>query len=85
VDGPPFFNCSNYCGRNCGSSKSKGRFEYGNVTLAEWQAHATCYMAGFMVNGQNAVMLYNFLFDSLTIEGLNKVNVDTTPYQWRTR
>jgi hypothetical protein len=54
--------------------------EYGNVTIAECQAHATTYMAGVTVAGQMSVMLYHFLFDSLTIEGLNKVNVDTAPF-----
>jgi hypothetical protein len=54
--------------------------EYGNVTLAECQAHATTYMAGVTATGQQAVMLYHFLFDSLTPEGLSKINVDTTPF-----
>jgi hypothetical protein len=48
--------------------------------MAKCQAHATTYMAGDTVHGQHAVMLYNFLFDSLTIEGLIKVNVDTAPF-----
>jgi hypothetical protein len=52
---------------------------YGTVTLAECQAHAETYMiAGITRIGQDAVMLYNFLFDSLTTEGLNKVNIDPT-------
>jgi hypothetical protein len=54
--------------------------EYGNVTIAECQVHAATYMAGVTVAGQMSVMLYHFLFDSLTIEGLNKVNVDTAPF-----
>jgi hypothetical protein len=54
--------------------------EYGNVTLAECQAHATTYMASVTVTGKMSVMLYHFLFDSLTIEGLKKVNVDTAPF-----
>jgi hypothetical protein len=53
---------------------------YGSVTLAEWQAHATAYMAGVTVTGQLSVMLYHFLFDSLTPEGRAKVDVDKTPF-----
>jgi hypothetical protein len=51
--------------------------EYGNVTMAECQAHETGYMAGVTVNGQNAVMLYNFLFDSLTIVQTDKAKIHT--------
>jgi hypothetical protein len=50
---------------------------YGTVTLYECQVHAAGYMiAAITREGQNSVMLYNFLFDSLTTEGLNKVNID---------
>jgi hypothetical protein len=37
-------------------------------------------MAGVPVTGQMSVVLYHFLFDSLAIEGLNTVNVDTAPF-----
>jgi hypothetical protein len=50
---------------------------YGTVTLEECQAHATGYMINAITRtGQDSVMLYNFLFDSLTTEGLTKVNID---------
>jgi hypothetical protein len=51
---------------------------YGTVTLAECTAHATVYMTALPVtrDGQNASMLYHFLYDSLTPEGLLNVNID---------
>jgi hypothetical protein len=50
---------------------------YGTINLYECQVHAAGYMiAAITREGQNSVMLYNFLFDSLTTEGLNKVNID---------
>jgi hypothetical protein len=54
---------------------------YGTVTLEECQAHARTYMIANVTRiGQDSVMLYNFLFDSLTTEGLNKVNIDPTSF-----
>jgi hypothetical protein len=50
---------------------------YGTVALEECQLYAQTYMiAAITRTGQDSVMLYNFLFDSLTTEGLNKVNFD---------
>jgi hypothetical protein len=54
--------------------------EYDNITFPECQAHAEKYVAGVPVTGQISVMLYHFLFDSLTVEGLNKVNINKTPF-----
>jgi hypothetical protein len=54
---------------------------YGTVTMEECQAHARTYMIANVTRiGQDSVMLYNFLFDSLTTEGLNKVNIDPTVF-----
>jgi hypothetical protein len=48
---------------------------YGTVTMAECSAHAAVYITlPITRNGQNACMLYHFLYDSLTPEGLVKVN-----------
>jgi hypothetical protein len=52
---------------------------YGTVTIAECQAHSRTYMIAAITRvGQDSVMLYNFLFELLTTEGLNKVHIDPT-------
>jgi hypothetical protein len=54
---------------------------YGTMTMAECSAHAAVYMTlPITRNGQNACMIYHFLYNSLTPEGLVKVNVDTTSF-----
>lgn len=53
---------------------------YGTVTMAECTAHAQVYMAALGRTAQNAVMMYHFLFASLTTEARNKVGVDPTQY-----
>jgi hypothetical protein len=50
---------------------------YGTVTMDKFQAHARTYLTLNIITctGQDAVMLYNFLFESLTSDGFNKVNI----------
>jgi hypothetical protein len=48
--------------------------------MAECTAHAVAYMAAVTRNGQNAIMMYTFLYASLTPEALVKVMVDPAAY-----
>jgi hypothetical protein len=53
---------------------------YGLVTIAKCMAKSQGYMVGVTRDGQNSVMLFNFLFRSLTVKGLNKVTVNPDQY-----
>jgi hypothetical protein len=54
--------------------------QYGIVTMIDCTAHANAYYLARMRTAQNAVMLYHFLFSSVTLEAKSKLDIDAQSF-----
>jgi hypothetical protein len=54
---------------------------YGSITMSECRAHATHYYDEMERKAQNAAMLYRFLLNSITMDGVTELTTNASQYR----